>query len=58
MAAFGSSAMNGSSVPNASECMTVRRYGWHPAARRSSNRARIWWIAAPRFSSSAAFMLM
>ena len=55
---FGSSARNGTSEPNASECMTTRTYGSRPAARERSNRSRSVASAAARFSSSAAFMLM
>ena len=57
-AALGSSAMNGTSEPKASECMTTRMYGWRPSARLRSKRSAKVARAAARFSSSAAFMLM
>ena len=50
--------MNGTRLPNASECMTTRTYGWRPAARLSAKRASKAARAVARFSSSAAFMLM
>ena len=56
--ALGSSVRNGTSEPNASECITTRTYGSRPAARDCSNRSRRAARAPARFSSSAAFMLM
>jgi hypothetical protein len=57
-ASFGSSLRNGTSEPKASECITTRMYGWRPCAADAANRSRMVSIAAARFSSSAAFMLM
>ena len=55
---WGPRLRNGTSEPNASECITTRTYGSRPSARDRSNRSPSVASAAARFSSSAAFMLM